>query len=214
MKSAAVITGGYNKHSFLEEELNNVKYDYIVGVDSGCNVLFAINVMPDAIIGDFDSIEESVLDFYKNHECEQIFFDTEKDFTDTELALKHLNTKGISQVTIYGAMGTRMDHSLANIALLETYSDEMDILIKDSYNRIRLINGPYSGVIRKDEYEYFSLIPVSEEVMIDNCSLVKYPLSKTILRRKGSLGVSNQWISDKAVLEISKGTLLIICAKD
>ena len=93
--------------------LNSFENDdaFIIACDKGYEQLVSFGFEPDLVIGDFDSlgyVPEGVK--VKKHPCE-------KDQTDTELAVEYALSEGCDHFTIYGALGGRIDHSIANINL-------------------------------------------------------------------------------------------------
>ncbi len=94
----------------------------LIAVDGGLNHCRALGILPDLIVGDFDSAEPAVLRAYTG--VERLQFPTEKNETDLQLAL------GIAvgrfrpeRIYVYGALGVRTDHLLANLSLLSLYPE-------------------------------------------------------------------------------------------
>ena len=112
MKSAIIISGGSLNTAWLKEWLNTNKYNLIIAVDKGLEALDLLNIEADYIIGDFDSIDTNVLNKYNKN---VIKLNPEKDFTDTHEGLKLAISLECEKVDIVGAIGTRIDHVLANI---------------------------------------------------------------------------------------------------
>ena len=112
-----IVTGGNININFLKEYLKENKFNKIIAVDKGLETFDKINIMPDIIIGDFDSVKTEILKQYKNTEI--ISLNPEKDFTDTHMALKLAIEIGSEKITIIGAIGTRIDHTLANVHILK-----------------------------------------------------------------------------------------------
>ncbi|MDA3845487.1 MAG: thiamine diphosphokinase, partial [Vallitaleaceae bacterium] len=100
MKKALMITGGHIDGLLLKSAYESNAFDYILGVDGGCNGLYLSGIIPDAIIGDFDSIEKVSMDYFQGRGCEIIQYEKKKDFTDTELAIGYLIKKGLESVHI------------------------------------------------------------------------------------------------------------------
>ncbi len=161
-----IITGGNINKEFLRNHLKENKYDEIIAADKGLEVLNKTNINPDYIIGDFDSINKEILEQYKNIPI--TYLKPEKDFTDTHMALKLAIENGAKRITIYGAIGTRLDHSIANIHILkETLEKNIDTEIIDENNKIKLISK--NTTIKKDnKYKYISLIPLTTNVKRNN----------------------------------------------
>ena len=92
----------------------------IIAGDKGLEALYQLKMIPNHVVGDFDSVSSEILEFYKKQP--QIIFHTyraEKDNTDTDIALKLAIQLKSSKITMLGALGKRMDHALANIHILK-----------------------------------------------------------------------------------------------
>ena len=157
-----IVTGGNINKEFLQKILKENKYDKIIAADKGLEILNKIDIKPDYIIGDFDSVNKEILEYYKNIPI--TYLKPEKDFTDTHMALKLAIEQGAKKITITGAIGTRFDHSIANIHILkEALENNIETEIIDEHNKIKLINEDV--IIKKDDnYKYVSLIPLTTQV--------------------------------------------------
>lgn len=157
-----IITGGNINKEFLQKFLQENEYEKIIAADKGLEKLNEINAKPDYIIGDFDSVNAEVLEQYKNIPI--TYLKPDKDFTDTHMALKLAIEQGSKKITIVGAIGTRFDHSIANIHILkETLENNIEAEIIDEHNKIKLINMD-TKINRDDTYKYISLIPLTTVV--------------------------------------------------
>ena len=172
-------------------------------------------MVPNYIIGDFDSIDKNILEKYINNKDIIIKeLNPEKDYTDTHMAIKlaiELNSK---QITIVGAIGTRIDHTIANIHIIkETLDNNVECKIIDERNEIQLINK--RTTLEKDEkYKYVSLIPLTTKVEGISLKGFKYSLSNATLEIGHSIGVSNEQIQDSAEIDLGEGVLILIKSKD
>ena len=211
MKSAIIISGGSLNTAWLKEWLNTNKYNLIIAVDKGLEALDLLNIEADYIIGDFDSIDTNVLKKYNKN---VIKLNPEKDFTDTHEGLKLAISLECEKVDIVGAIGTRIDHVLANINILkEPLEKNIKTRIIDENNQIFLINR--SVKIKKDDnYKYLSIIPLTTTVEGITLKGFKYLLNNYILNLGQSIGVSNEQLKEEATIELKKGILIVIFSKD
>ncbi|MBO5413382.1 MAG: thiamine diphosphokinase [Clostridia bacterium] len=161
-----IITGGNVNKEFLQNYLQKNKFEKIIAADKGLEILNKLNVKPAYIIGDFDSVNKAILEQYKNVPI--TYLKPEKDFTDTHMALKLAIEEGAKKITIAGATGTRLDHTIANIHILkEALEKNVKVQIINENNRITLINK--NTKIKKDNnYKYVSLIPLTTDVKRSN----------------------------------------------
>lgn len=188
----------------------------VIAGDRGLEALYQLKIIPNHVVGDFDSVSPEILEFYKKQP--KIIFHTynaEKDNTDTDIALKLAIQMKSSEITILGALGKRMDHALANIHILkDALEANIPCQIIDGYNRIYLINA--EKTLEKDKVygKYISLIPLTSTVEGLTLKGFKYPLNRYNLPIGTSLGISNEIIEDIAHIEMEKGILIVIESKD
>lgn len=209
-----IISGGDIEEEFLKCFIKKQKIDNIIVADRGLEILNKINLTPNYIIGDFDSVDESILNEYKDKEIEILKLNPEKDYTDTHMALKLAIKLKSSQIYILGALGKRMDHAIANIHILkEALDNNIKCKIIDKSNEIELITSGTNDV-RNSEYKYISLIPLTTEVTGITLKGFKYLLDDAILEIGHSIGVSNEILSNEAKIIIKTGILIMIKSKD
>lgn len=215
MIKTLIVTGGNIEKKCFDETCLNNNFDYIIASDKGLQELDTYKVMPSYIIGDFDSIDKKILNKYTNKKNIKIIrLNPEKDYTDTHMALKLAIELNSTNIIILGATGTRIDHLIANIHILkETLDKNIECKIIDSRNEIQLINK--STIIEKDEkYKYISLIPLTTNANGITLKGFKYPLLNAMLKIGHSIGVSNEQINEKAMIDIKEGILILIKSKD
>ncbi len=188
----------------------------IIVCDRGLEALYQLKIIPNHVVGDFDSVSSEVLEFYKKQT--QIIFHTynaEKDNTDTDIALKLATRLKSSKIIILGALGKRMDHAIANIHILkDALEAEIPCQILDEYNRIYLINKETTLEKEKVYGKYVSLIPLTSTVEGLTLTGFKYPLNHYTLPIGTSLGISNEMIEDIAHIKMDKGILIVIESRD
>ena len=188
----------------------------IIAGDRGLEALYQLKIIPNHVVGDFDSVSPEILEFYKKQP--QIIFHTynaEKDNTDTDIALKLAIQIKSSEITILGALGKRMDHTIANIHILkDALEANIPCQILDEHNRIYLINT--SIQLEKDKIygKYVSLIPLTSTVEGLTLTGFKYPLHDYTLLIGTSLGISNEIVTDTAHIEMNNGILIVIESRD
>ena len=132
---AVIVTGGNSPSKELLDRYLK-KDDFIIGVDKGCNCLYENQIEPRVILGDFDSINGLVLDYYINKGITIEKFKPEKDYSDTDLAYRKAVEMGAKEVILFGATGTRVDHMLGNIGImLKALKDNIHLeIIDDKYS--------------------------------------------------------------------------------
>ena len=196
-----IVSGGEATDEFVENVIKRGGYDVILAADSGMDFLYRTKILPDIIVGDFDSVDPEVLEFFREHEEIDICaLNPVKDDTDTEFAIRE---------------SIRLDHVLGNISLLGIGLEEdvrMELL--DANNRIRMTD--HSVVLKKKQQygKYLSLLPYSEKVTGVTLKGVKYPLDNYTMGGFNSLGISNEIVDAEASIELKSGRLLVIESRD
>lgn len=209
-----IITGGTNDKDFIKEHLEKNQYDIIIAVDKGLEVLDMLKIEPNYIVGDFDSINQEILNKYQNGNSQIVKLNPEKDLTDTHSSVNLAIQLKSKNIVILGGIGTRIDHTIANIHILKLAVErKIKIKIIDERNEITLINKNVQ--IKKDEnYKYISLMPLTTEVKEVSLEGFKYPLHKKTLYIGDSLGISNELIDKQAKILLKSGILICIKSKD
>lgn len=193
----------------------NMNIDYVICADGGLEKAEKLQVVPDLILGDFDSVHGDVLEKYKKS-SEIMKYPAEKDFTDMELSIEIAVKKGFRDIVLVGATGgPRLDHSLANMMLLEKYYKlGINIIIVDNNNKIQIISNNCNMLLDKKRETFVSLIPLTEEINGLTLEGFKYPLDRVIVKRGSTLCVSNEIISDKGRIILERGTALLFISRD
>lgn len=215
MRTILIVSGGNVEKDFLSSIYLNDKFDKIIASDKGLEMLDKLKITPNYIIGDFDSIDEKILDKYINNKNVEIRrLNPEKDYTDTHMALKLGEEIKSTKIVILGGLGTRTDHMLANIHILkEALENGIECKILDSRNEIQLINRKTTLKLNQN-YKYISLIPLTTKVEGITLNGFKYPLSNATLEIGHSIGVSNEQLEESAIIDLKAGILILIKSKD
>lgn len=216
MKKILIISGGKIEEPFAVDYMKSQNFDVVIAADSGIEFLYRHQLKPDILVGDFDSANKEIVAYYKNDpEVEFREFQPEKDDTDTEIAVLLAIEKGADEVHLLGATGSRIDHMLANVALLGLLLErQIPAYLVDAQNRIRLINGR-TLIEKAVQYgDYVSLLPFMGEVRGLTLTGFKYPLENYTMGGYHSIGVSNEIVEEKAVITMKNGILLMVESKD
>ena len=186
----------------------------LIGVDRGTLHLLAKGQVPTVAIGDFDSVNGQEWEQIQAA-CPQIVkLSTEKDETDMEAAIDLAVAKGAEKITIYGALGGRIDHTMANIRLLQkTAGTALETTIADPKNRLRLLV-PGTHQLFSGTFKYQSFFAVGKTV--ENLTLIglKYPLSGYRLKQEDIRCTSNESLGEAFTVSFTTGYLLMIQSKD
>ncbi|WP_059052993.1 thiamine diphosphokinase [Paenibacillus senegalimassiliensis] len=188
--------------------------DYTIGADRGALFLVEHGIKPNLAVGDFDSVSEDELEIIRNNSRELTTCDAlDKDLTDTELAFDLAIRLQPQEIILVGVLGTRMDHTLANIhILLRAVQHQIACSIWDEYNHITLTGT--TAQVEDRGYTYVSLLPITPEVTGITLDGFLYPLDKATLKMGQSLAVSNKLIASTGTVKVESGWLLIIQSRD
>ena len=216
---AMIITGGNIDIDFALDFLSKEKYDKIIAVDRGLDAVDAMLsrkpgcIHLDHLVGDFDSVDKSVLEKYKDYGDVTVHtFNPVKDNTDTDIAIKlilQLCQEG-DIIYILGGTGTRLDHTMANIHILRGALEAgVEAYLVDPTNKIYLHRG-IRRVAKSEQYgQFISILPVGDEISGVFLRGFKYPLNNAHIRWGSSLGISNEIVEDEGVIEIGEGTAIV-----
>lgn len=215
-KCAVIVSGGTLCEELVLKTIGGLEHPCIIGVDKGVEFLYSHQIVPSYIVGDFDSLSEEIVTYYKEETHVPIReFNPVKDASDTEIAVRLGMTLGCSRLIILGATGGRMDHLWANVQILMIpFAAGVEAEIIDPQNRIRLIGGETH--LRKEEAfgSYFSVFPLGETVYGFSIEGAKYPLTDHTLTPYDSLCVSNQIEEEGAIINFSNGVVILMETRD
>lgn len=211
MYTIIVGNGSLKNYKPLKEEAK--KADCIICADGGAKHLQKISLLPDILIGDFDSIGNALLEYYTEQKVHIIRYPKNKDFTDTELAIQVALEKGAKQISFFAVMGNRLDHSLSSLYLLKPLI-EKNIFAKISNDTSEVFLTKDMIEIEKGDYTILSLLALSEKVTGIQTEGLAYPLKGETLLQGSSLGISNVFTQKKAGISIQSGLLIIIKTKE
>ena len=211
MKALAILNGNIEDLGILIKQ--EKEFDFILSADGGTDYCLKASLIPDVVIGDLDSISEDTLKKINENQISVEKFPVKKDATDSELALDYLVHKGFNDITIVGATGNRMDHTLANIFLLDKLNDKgIKGRIIDENNTIYLVDNRL--YLDKVENSFISIIPIADSGTTISLKGFEYELNKVQIDFGSTHGISNIIVEDKGYIEVHKGRCLLFVSKD
>ena len=189
----------------------------VIAADSGYDNAKMLGVAErcDFIVGDFDSTKEKAF-------CSRakiIRVPAEKNESDAQLAVDlALDTLDdySDEIFIIGGLSGRLDHTLANLCLLEDVATVAPMVtICDGKNRVRYLRERSSLLIPKSEYKYFGLIPSLSSARGVTIEGAKYNVKNTTISRDiASFAISNEVEENFAMVSCKKGGIFVIESKD
>jgi len=200
----ALIAGGtINDYTVIAPLIKN--YFITIAVDAGLHHCHKMNICPDIIIGDCDSVSREILNCYSHVPVHK--HPVDKDLTDTELAFEYALHASAEKMTLFGGLGTRTDHSLSNIYLISKHPKKAYI---ETENEI-LFSLEGSNEIKCFKGQTIGLIPLEKTEGITTKGL-KWELSNATFD-KAFMSVSNICLDQSVGIEIKRGSLLCCLQK-
>ncbi len=198
----------FEEINFMKKYLE--KSETILGIDGGTDILYKNNIKPDLIIGDMDSIDGKILEYFKK-ETKVTIFPSKKNETDTELGLNWCIDNNKKNVIIFNSMQKRLDHIQGLIAnLIFAHKNGLNLEIVNQQQRI-FISENKSFEINKGVN--ISLIPLTEVVEGISTEGLEYPLKNENLYFDHSRGISNVALKNEIKITHKKGLLMIIVSE-
>jgi thiamine pyrophosphokinase len=193
-KTVIISDGTFPEHDIPLGYLRNA--DIRVCCDGSAENLINAGFIPDAIVGDMDSLSDEL----KNRFSDRVYLDDEQETNDLTKAVKWCRESGYNDIVILGATGKREDHTLGNISLLAEYSKFIEVkMVTDTG-----IFYPFLRSCKVDSFpgQHVSIFSIVPETEITSSGLV-YPLDRKKLR--------NWW---EATLNEAQGDLFELSFKD
>ncbi len=205
IKDYNLILGRLKKEYGLIDEL------FVLAVDGGIKHCVNMHIFPDIVIGDMDSANIKLMEKLSSSTKNIKFINasTQKDESDTQLALDYLVDQDFKTIIMIGALGDRIDHSFANLALLAAPKyDSADIKIIDEKNEITVVKK--SSTIKGEKGKRISIFSLSPYTYFTETEGLKFKLKNEKLLFSPVRGLSNEFTEDIAEIKIKKGILLIV----
>lgn len=199
MGKCLIIAGG--EYEAVPED----NYEYIIACDKGYEYARRMNVIPDIVVGDFDSYCGEIDKSIKTVRLPKV-----KDDTDTVYAVRYAMEHGHKDITICCAFGGRLDHTVANIQtaayIIEHYGT---IRLFGNKTQIYMIKNSSISIDRVKD-SYISVFSYSNSCSGVTLKGFKYEIENTELVNSFPLGVSNEWKEQTGYIEVKDGTVCIV----
>ncbi|WP_314961237.1 thiamine diphosphokinase [Peptostreptococcus stomatis] len=205
-----ILNGQLDDYDYIREVMNYNTYELIIAVDGGANHLYRLGIMPNYILGDLDSIEDDIREYYEASDVVFKKLPTKKNETDAELAVWLVEEVGLLGIDIYAALGGRIDHELANIQLLYY------ILDRGMYPRI-ISEHEEIYILKNDEMtlkgnvgDIVSILPIRGDARGITLVNMEYSVEELDLKYSVTRGISNVMVAQDAYINVRDGCLLVI----
>lgn len=213
MKRAILFVNG-NLSDIKQAKKIIINKDCLIAADGGVKHILKLGLIPDVIIGDFDSTPKniSINIGWKRRSApiKIIKYPVKKDKTDFELAIDYCLKKKFKEIVTFGILGDRIDHLMANILLLtkiQTENKSIKIKIIEGDQEIFILNKKI--VINGRIGDEISIIPIKklEGTITDG---LEYKLNNEAITFGSTRGISNVLIKNYATITVKDGTALVI----
>lgn len=207
MRAVIFVNGVIRNYALVARRLR--ADDRLIAADGGARHCEALGVRPAAVVGDMDSIPAALLAAYEAEGVVVERHSPRKDQTDLELAVDWAVEDGATEILLLGAVGGRLDQTLANLLLPTRQNWSVPILVADEQQVLSVLRGGQRVDLRGQPGSTVSVIPISERVTGIHYTGLEYPLVDATLERGATQGVSNRMAGDRATIAIADGLLLV-----
>jgi thiamine pyrophosphokinase len=185
-------------------KLSPEKDDLVIAADGGYDTLKKLGITPDLLLGDMDSISTP------QDEVEKIVYPVRKDETDTFLAYREGVRRGYTNFVIFGGVGGRDDHTLANFSLL-IYGKSRGHSIKIVGERCDIFAIKNESVsVHGAPSAHFSAFAYGGCAKGVTIRGLEYEAENITLTPDFPLAVSNRFTDSHGYIEVKDGTLILM----
>ena len=205
MKKCIILANGKPPKKGVITFFQKKGYEKLICADGGANSALKMNLIPNVIIGDLDSISADSLKEFKS--VSKIIRINRQNDTDVEKCLKYVIKNNFKDALLVGVTGNRLDHTFCNLGIVKKFSSKIEISLIAENSFLKSFTGKVE--IKTHPGETFSLYGIDKKTKISSSGL-KYSLSKTALPFGEKESTSNVAISDLVKLNIIGGNVFVI----
>lgn len=185
--------------------------DTIICADGGTQHALSLGLTPDVLVGDMDSLAETVQTDLEAKGVELIRHPIKKDQTDLELAFEVAIARGATEILLLTAIGGRLDQQLANILLLTRPEWHLVRLsLAEGRQRAWLLRGPDELTLSGQPGDTLSVVPLSTAMEGLDIENAEWPLQGATVPLGSTLTISNTFLSDQVRVRVKAGLGLVI----
>ena len=185
--------------------------ELIIAADSGLKYAQQLNISPEIIIGDFDSVQKTILDKYPN--IQKLSYPKKKDKLDLELAIDYAIKQNAREIIVLAATGGRLDQTMAAILIAARVSKKTKISLHSGVQDVFFANGPKNISLNLEKGQTFSLLSLG---LGSSLSLMgaEYNLNTYQLDFGTGVGVSNIATNPPIEIDLHSGQIVVIVEYD
>lgn len=207
MRVLIFVNGYFKTTPFIRRSLTDA--DYIIAVNGGTRHALSVDLIPNVIVGDQDSLSPADRERVVNVGTQFIEFPARKDETDLELALHHAVEKRATEVYLFGALGGRIDHALANVLLL-SFPEFERLPIRFFAEQQELFLIRQTARIFGNPGDLVSILPIGGAAIGVSNSGLEWSLKQETLPPGSPRGISNVLLDTEASITLQQGRLVCI----
>lgn len=205
MKKCIILANGNSPKKSLFPFLNKHGFEVLIAADGGANNARKLNLIPDYIIGDLDSITKENLDYFSDKTIIKKF--KRQDDTDVEKCLKFAIKNKFTECALLGVIGDRLDHSFGNLGIAKRFSEFISIIIVTEMSILTVHTG--NTIFDTHPGEIISIYGFDDKTKITSKGL-KYPIDNEPISFGKREGTSNQATGKIVELKIKNGRVFVI----
>lgn len=200
MKKYVIVAGGdYSPLSIIKGEY------FLIACDKGYEYVEKQGVVPDLVVGDFDSCKKAI-----PSDVAVLKLPVHKNDTDTMYAVRHAVAKGATEIVLTCATGARLDHTVANVqCCIYCLKNGVEASIIDAETEIYFVKNGTRTIEKKEGFS-LSVFAVSEKCVGVSIKGAEYELDSAVVENSFPIGVSNAWLADKAEISVENGLLMVV----
>jgi thiamine pyrophosphokinase len=184
--------------------------DYLIAADGGARHALALGCRLDAVVGDLDSLEPTLMAELAEAGVVIKRYPVAKDQTDLELAIEYALAQGVIEVVLLGAVGDRLDQTLANLLILAQRDWPVQLTLVERNQIAQLVRPGQLVTLQANVGDTVSILPLSNVVTGITYAGMRYPLHDATLHLGSTRGISNEVSAVPATITIATGRLLLI----
>lgn len=200
---ALVGAADFNAEQFCEMDAAGA-FDCVIAVDAGFAHLEAVGRVPDIVVGDFDSLG------YVPKGVRTARFSPHKDQSDMELAVARAKSMRHEALYVFGGLGGRLDHTLANMQVLAGASEQgLSVCAIDAASAVFFVTGPDVFEAEAREGGTVSVFALNDRVegLFERGLL--WELDDVTLTNRTSQGLSNELTGEPVLIGVDAGTIAV-----
>lgn len=205
MKKCIIIANGKSPTKKVVDYFYKKGFNTIICADGGANSAKKLGITPDFIIGDLDSIDKSVLNFFENKS--KIIQIKRQNDTDVEKCLKFAIKNKFDEIVLLGVTGDRLDHTICNLGIVIKFFGKIKILLVAENSFLFAINT--NTIFKSKIGETISIYAFDNKTKITSTGL-KYKLRNSILPFGVKESTSNVSTSSPVKLKVKNGIVFVI----